>query len=251
MIGTGRRKKASKKRFLFLTSVIDYLKNNEYRIATHSESRTDGPLASRSDLSKYVSLVKNKEAIDILALDSEKRVSLATCVYNDELVAHAQLDSSFVDGLKAILETKGEDIHYLFISNGVIFPHLVMSNPFGSGETKDTLLEELGVTEQEFTEIFGRIDFIETRFKVQKVHSFTDQKLYLRKVIGKVRKIIPQYYLSDMTCDCGETYLQGNYTINYWKKSCKCDYWVCPECGIQLEAENTVNTIANFLQSLS
>lgn len=250
MVGLGGRQTENRGRFLFLTSIIDYLKTNEYRVATHSSSRTDGPLASRSDLSQYVSLVKNGK-IDALALDTDKKITLITCIMNDELSAHYLNDPNYIDALKAIIETGGNDLHYIFITNGVIMPDLAMSNPYGSAETKNDLLKEFGINEDKFLEVFGKIDFIETRFDAKKVHNYTDHKMYLRKVIGKARTIEPSYSDTETQCEgCEDRYFEGHYTINYLGKMSKFKYWICPSCGIQAESDNTSERIANFMQGL-
>lgn len=250
MVGLGGRQTENRERFLFLTSIIDYLKTNEYRIATHSSSRTDGPLASRSDLSKYVSLVRNGN-IDILAMDTNKNITLITCIMNEEFSAHYLIDPNYIDSMKAIINTGGNNLHYIIITNGVIMPDMVMSNPFGSGETKNDLFKDLGVDESKFTEIFGKIEFIETRFDAKKVHNYTDHKMYLRKVIGKTRTLIPAFSDTETKCEgCEDRYFEGNYTINYLGKMCKCKYWICPSCGIQAESNDTNDRISNFMQGL-
>ena len=76
-----------RKNFLYLTIIIDYLKVNGYRIASHSAQKTPTPLSSRNDIEPLLPLIKNSD-LNILGLDNESKITFCKTYYNEELVAH-------------------------------------------------------------------------------------------------------------------------------------------------------------------
>ncbi|WP_455464098.1 hypothetical protein [Candidatus Hodarchaeum mangrovi] len=220
-------------RFLFLQVIIDYLKINSHRIAHHVLTRTPNPLSSREDFKSLISYIDGYIA-DILTLDANSYKTFVKSVQFDDLVAHFHGDYSLNESLSA-LEGKGlENIHYIFVTNGVLIPTLV-SEEFLSNYT---FLKE--------------ITFLETRFEPKSIHAIGNPSIYLRKVVSQIKEILPFFeeVLSDM-CSCGGIYHKGKYQINYWGKSLQIEYSVCPSCGIQKEAPENAGQVMNFVQKLS
>ncbi len=223
---------ASEEKLLQLNSlaVLDYLKNNNHRVATHTLSRTDGPLASRSDFKEVVPLIKEENAkINVLSLDGDSTPSMATLIFSEELVGHVADDQDYSKGLATTVNiTSFEEKRFFFITNGIVFPELVeMGDNAGCP-----------------------VDFIETRFDPVKVHRIDNPKLYLRNIISKVRRLKKEFIESEHTCECGTQVLQGQYVVSYWGKEKEFRYYVCPSCGIQMEDPNTVQQISSFVQGL-
>ncbi|MHA2233384.1 MAG: hypothetical protein ACXAB4_12950 [Candidatus Hodarchaeales archaeon] len=222
----------SEKKILYMYSMAinDYLKNNSHRIASHTHSRTDGPLASRSDFKEIIPLIKgDSPKVNVLSLDGSSTPSITTSVYNEELIGHIAADESFVQGLETAKGTEFEKKRFLFITNGIIFPELIES-------TADSEIP---------------IDFIEVRFDPIKIHRVDNPKIYLRNVISKMRRLGKDFKPSSHSCECGTEYLEGKYIISFWEKEKEFNYYVCPSCGIQAEDPGNGQIISSFVQGLN
>ncbi|MFW9992479.1 MAG: hypothetical protein ACFFD4_10580 [Candidatus Odinarchaeota archaeon] len=236
-----------KSRFLFLTSCQDYFKNNENRIVSHSLARTETPLASRSDLKPFVSIVKGDFA-DLFTLNQDGRKSFTRCLEYDDLVAHFDDDPNLVDSLITLRNSGLEDTEFNFLTNGVIMPSLISR----TADNVSELAKEVGCDdEKEFSTIFHNINFYEVRFDVQRLHKMSDHKLYLRNLISRVRRLEKTFTPVQKSCECGTHLLQGKYVISYWKKEQKLTYFICPQCGIQTEPEENSSAVMNFVAGLT
>ena len=223
----------SRDRFLYLQVIIDYLKINSHRIAHHALSRTANPLSSREDFKSLIPYIDGHIA-DILTLDANSNKTFVKSVFFDELVAHFQGDYSLNESL-AGLEGKGlENIHYIFVTNGVLIPTLVCEEFL----SKFTFLKEM--------------TFLETRYDPKSIHAIGNPSIYLRKVVSQIKEILPSFEeeLTDK-CSCGGNYWKGKYQINYWGKNLQVEYSVCPNCGIQKEGPENAGQVMNFVQKLS
>lgn len=221
------------KRFLYLRIIIDWLKTNGHRIAHHVLSRTPGPLAERGDIKPLLPFIDGVVA-DILTLDSESRLTLVKSVESEELIAHFPGDMSLHESLDGIQAAKLENIHFIFVSTGILAPTL--------------LQEDLRQDYPEITEI----TFLETRFEAEPLHRIGNPTIYMRKAIGQIRQIDTNFAeQSDAQCDCGNNYWQGTYKIRFWGKSTPVDYSICPSCAIQIEQPDNAETISNFVQGFS
>ncbi len=221
------------KRFLYLRVIIDYLKTNSHRIAHHVLSRTATPLASRNDIKPLLPLV-NGEIADIFTLDPKSKKTFVKSIEPEELVAHFPGDITLNDSLTGIQAKNLEDIHLIFVTNGILTPDLLQidySDQFPS------------VTQ---------ITFLETRFEPKSIHKINNPSIYLRKVVGQVRQIEPNLTETpDDDCECGGKVWQGTYKISYWGKSHNLVYSICGNCGIQRESADNASSIMNFLMGLS
>ncbi|MFW9777303.1 MAG: hypothetical protein ACFFE8_00535 [Candidatus Heimdallarchaeota archaeon] len=221
------------KRFLYLRIIIDWLKSNGHRIAHHVLSRTSGPLAGRSDIKSLLPLIDGVVA-DILTLDSESRVTLVKSVESDELIAHFPGDMSLKEGLDGIQAAGLKNIHFIFVSTGILAPTLLQEN-----------------FEPKYPEV-TKITFLETRFEAEPLHRIGNPTIYMRKAISQIRQMETSFTEnSDLECDCGGTYWQGSYKISYWGKSTSLDYSICPNCATQIEPPGNADTIMNFVQGFS
>jgi len=220
----------NKEKRLYFRCIVDFLKNNNHRIASHTFSRTDGPLASRSDFKKIIPLLKaDSPKVNILSLDGNSVPSVSRILYSEELTGHVADDQDFQKGVEAIKKMNFKKSRFLFVTNGIIFPELVKSS------------QNVGIP----------VDFIETRFEPLKVHKVDDHKIYLRNVISRMRRLEKQYSPSDHTCECGSQLLKGKYVVSYWEKDSSLEYFICPSCGIQMEDPGNLDIITNFVQGLN
>ncbi|MFX0117082.1 MAG: hypothetical protein ACFFB3_21220 [Candidatus Hodarchaeota archaeon] len=216
--------------YMYSMAINDYLKNNSHRIATHTHSRTDGPLASREDFKEVIPLLKgDAPKANVLSLDGSSVPSITTTIYSEELIGHVTGDERFVQGLQTAKEMDFEKKRFIFITNGIIFPELIES-------TKDSEIP---------------IDFVEARFNPIKIHKVDNPKIYLRNVISRMRRLKKDFEPSDHNCECGTKYLQGKYIISYWEKEKEFDYFICPSCGIQAEDPSNGQMISTFVQGLT
>jgi hypothetical protein len=221
------------KRFLYLRIIIDWLKTNGHRIAHHVLSRTPGPLAGRGDIKPLLPLIDGVVA-DILTLDSESRLTLVKSVESEELIAHFPGDMSLQESLDGIQAAKLENIHFIFVSTGILAPTLLQEN-FES--------QYPAITE---------ITFLETRFEAEPLHRIGNPTIYMRKTISQIRQINTSFTEnSDSKCDCDGYYWQGSYKISFWGKSTTVEYSICPNCAIQIEPPGNADTVMNFVQGFS
>lgn len=218
---------------MYLRVIIDFLKTNSHRIAHHSSSRTTTPLASRNDIKPLLSIV-NGEIADILTLDPNSRKTFVKSVETDELVAHFSGDVALNDSLLGVQEENLEDIHFIFVTNGILTPEFL----------------QIDYSEQ-FSSI-SEITFLEARFDPEVVHNISNPSIYLRKIVGQIKQIDPNVIeTSGDDCGCGGTFWKGTYTIKYWGKSKRLSYSVCSNCGIQRESADNSSDISNFLVGLA
>ncbi|MHA2039839.1 MAG: hypothetical protein ACW98X_25770, partial [Promethearchaeota archaeon] len=179
-----RREPQDRKRFLYLTAIIDYLKTNGHRIAHHALSRTSAPLASRNDIKALLPLV-NGEIADIMTLDPNSRKTFVKCMHFDDLVAHFEGDFSLSDSISRIHEESLDNIHYIFATNGILTPKLL---------------------EIDYKSQYSKIDhvsFLEVRFDTDAIHKIGNPNIYLRKVVGQVREIGMNFNeSSEGNCEC-------------------------------------------------
>jgi hypothetical protein len=220
-------------RFLYLQVIIDYLKINSHRIAHHVLARTANPLSSREDFKSLIPYI-NGQIADILTLDANSNKTFVKSVQFNELIAHFQGDLSLNESLAA-LESKGlKNIHYIFVTNGVLIPTLVCEEFL----SKYTSLKE--------------ITFLETRFDPKSIHAIGNPSIYLRKVVSQIKEILPSFEeVHGDICNCGSNYWKGKYQINYWGKNLQVEYSICPNCGIQKELPENAGQVMNFVQKLS
>ncbi len=228
-----RSTSSNRKRFLYLRVIIDYLKTNSHRIAHHALSRTTTPLASRSDIKPLLPLI-NGEIADIFTLDPNSRKTFVKSVESDELVAHFSGDLALNDSISQIQGENLDDIHFMFVTNGILTPELL----------------QIDYTSQ-YPHIH-EITFFETRYDPESIHKITNPSIYLRKVVGQVRQVETDFIETPGDdCECGGKFWQGTYKINYWGKSHSVPYSVCTNCGIQRESPDNASSIMNFLIGLS
>ena len=228
-----RREPQDRKRFLYLTAIIDYLKTNSHRIAHHALSRTTPPLASRNDIKPLIPLI-NGEIADILTLDSNSRKTFVKCMHFDDLVAHFEGDIGLSDSLSRIQEESLDNLHFIFTTNGILTPKLL----------------EIDYISQ-YPKI-EKISFLEVRFDPEAIHKIGNPNIYLRKVVGQVREIGTSFNeSSEGNCECGGKLMQGNYVISYWGKKKTLEYSVCENCGIQQEKNENAGDIMTFMQGLA
>ena len=224
-----------RKNFLYLTIFIDYLKVNGHRIASHSASKTPTPLSSRADIEPLLPLVKDAK-LDIVGLDNESKITFCKTYYNDELSAHFKGDEFVMNSLKALLNTNLTNIHYIFLTNGILMPDLVERKDWESS---------LGVSMDEFNKKFSKIEFIETRINIEMLSKLSDQKVYLKNIISKMKLIGDEYKPSDVEYD-GQKCLEGNYSIQYHGRKQTYPYWIT-SAGVQLEAPDSGEKIGEFV----
>lgn len=226
-----------RKNFLYLTIIIDYLKVNGYRIASHSAQKTPTPLSSRQDIQPLLPIVKNAE-LDILGLDNNSNITFCKTYYNDELAAHYNGDEFVINSLKSLLKENLENVHYIFITNGILMPDLLMKKDWAT---------YLGVSLEELQKRISKIEFIETRININMLSKLSDQKVYLKNIISKMKIINQEYKLSDVEYE-GEKCQEGSYSIQFYGKSQTYPYWITSN-GIQLEAPDTGEKIGEFVSS--
>ncbi len=223
----------SRKRFLYLSVLIDYLKTNGYRIAHHALTRTPTPLASRDDMKALLKLIDGNIS-DILTLDPTNKKTFIKSVEFDELIAHLPGDIALNESLSGIQKEGLEDIHYIFVTNGILTPGFLEENyliqfPFLSETT-----------------------FLEARFEADSIHKIENPSIYLRKVVGQIRKMNTHFTeIPSDICSCGGIYLKGSYTISYWEKIKTLEYSICGNCSIQKELPENADNIMTFVQGLS
>ena len=222
-----------RKRFLYLRVIIDYLKTNSHRIAHHALSRTTTPLASRNDIKSLLPLI-NGEIADIFTLDPSSKKTFVKSVESEELVAHFPGDIALNDSMGQIQGDNLEDIHFIFVTNGILTPELLLIDYTGQYP------------------YLSKITFLETRFDSESIHKINNPSIYLRKVVGQVRQVEANFVESPGDdCECGGKYWQGTYKIKYWGKSHSLQYSVCANCGIQRESAENASSIMNFLIGLA
>lgn len=228
-----KRSSPDRRRFLYLRVIIDFLKTNGHRIAHHVMSRTPTPLASRSDIKPLLPLI-NGEIADIFTLDPNSKMTFLKSVESDELIAHFPGDIVLNNSLLGI---KGEDldnVHYIFVTNGILSPKLLQID-----------------YPSEFP-LITEISFLETRFDPEAIHKIGNPSIYMRKVVGQIRKMGTTFSeIPGDTCECGGKYWLGSYKITYWGKSHNLEYEVCESCGIQRESTDNADAIMTFVQGLS
>ena len=155
-----RSSSSGRKRFLYLRVIIDYLKTNSHRIAHHVLSRTTTPLASRNDIKPLIPLI-NGEIADIFTLDPNSKKTFVKSVESEELVAHFPGDISLNDSLTHIHGDNIENIHFVFVTNGILTPELL----------------QIDYTSQ-YPQL-GQITFLETRFDPESIHKISNPSIYL------------------------------------------------------------------------
>ena len=232
-----REMSEERKNFLYLTNFIDYLKVNGHRIASHSAQKTPTPLSSRADIEPLLPLVKNAE-LDILGLDNESKLTFCKCYWNEDLVAHYAGDEFVMNSLKALLKTDLTGIHYIFLTNGILMPDLV---------TKKDWEASLGISNEDLAKKFSKIEFIETRINIEMLSKLSDQKVYLKNIISKMKMLGSEYKPSDVEYE-GEKCLEGSYSIQFYGKSQIYPYWIS-STGVQLEAPDSGEKIGEFVSS--
>ncbi|MFX0090448.1 MAG: hypothetical protein ACFFBD_01700 [Candidatus Hodarchaeota archaeon] len=216
--------------FLFTQSLLQFLKNNEFRIAVHKYSREESPLSSRSDLKPFCEKVKANPNLDILALNHNKNIVVFRSVINDGLVLHLDQDLEFTNGLNAAVELglpKGAQ--FWFVSNGII------SNRLVNQELPDNL----------------EVKFLEARLTA-KMHNLTDPKIFLRKVVSSIRRLNAgtPYEQTDLNCECGSAFLRGKGVYSFWGKELELNYYICSKCGIQAEDQENSEQIMSFVSGI-
>ena len=226
-----------RRNFLYLTILIDYLKVNGYRIASHSAQKTPTPLSSRQDIEPLLPLVKNAE-LDILGLDNESKITFCKTYYNDDLAAHFNGDEFVINSLKTLLKLDLNNIHYIFLTNGILMPDLLMKKDWEN---------YLGVSLDELNKKITKIEFIETRINIDMLSKLSDQKVYLKNIISKMKFINQEFKISDVEYE-GEKCQEGSYSVQFHGKSRVFPYWIT-SAGIQLEAPDTGEKIGEFVSS--
>lgn len=224
-----------RKNFLYLTIFIDYLKVNGHRIASHSAQKTPTPLSSRSDIEPLLPLVKDGK-LDILGLDNESKLTFCKTYYNEELVAHFKGDEFVMNSLKALLSTNLTGVHYIFLTNGILMPDLLLKKDWES---------LLGVSMDELAKKFSKIEFIETRINIEMLSKLSDQKVYLKNIISKMKLLGNEFKESEVEYD-GEKCLEGSYSIQYHGRMQTYPYWIS-STGVQLEAPDSGEKIGEFV----
>jgi hypothetical protein len=228
-----RSSSSSRKRFLYLRVIIDYLKTNGHRIAHHVLSRTPTPLASRDDIKPLLTLVDG-EIADILTLDSQNRKTFIKSVEFEELIAHFSGDMALNESLKGIQNKNMDNIHYIFITNGIFSP---------------SFLQEQYLNQYPF---LSEINFFETRFEAESIHKIGNPSIYMRKVVGQIRKMNTIFTeIPEDVCNCDGHYWKGTYAISYWEKTKTLEYYICGNCSIQKEQPDNADSIMTFVQGLS
>ena len=226
-----------RRNFLYLTILIDYLNVNGYRIASHSAQKTPTPLSSRQDIEPLLPLVKNAE-LDILGLDNESKITFCKTYYNDDLAAHFNGDEFVINSLKTLLKLDLNNIHYIFLTNGILMPDLLMKKDWEN---------YLGVSLDELNKKITKIEFIETRINIDMLSKLSDQKVYLKNIISKMKFINQEFKISDVEYE-GEKCQEGSYSVQFHGKSRVFPYWIT-SAGIQLEAPDTGEKIGEFVSS--
>ena len=224
-----------RKNFLYLTIIIDYLKVNGYRIASHSAQKTPTPLSSRNDIEPLLPLIKNSD-LNILGLDNESKITFCKTYYNEELVAHYNGDEFVINALKTLLKTDLTNVHFIFLTNGILMPDLV---------SKKDWLSFLGVSLEELAKKIPKIEFIETRINIDMLSKLSDQKVYLKNIISKMKFIGHEFKPSDVRYE-NEVCQEGSYTIQYYGKSQIYPYWISSS-GVQLEAPDNGEKVGEFV----
>ena len=235
VINMFREMTPERKNFLYLTIFIDYLKVNGHRIASHSAQKTPTPLSSRSDIEPLLPLVKNAE-LDILGLDNNSKITFCKCYYNDDLVAHFNGDEFVMNSLRALMKTDLTDIHYIFLTNGILMPDLLMKKDWES---------TLGFSLEELQKKISKIEFIETRINIDMLSKLSDQKVYLKNIISKMKVINQDFKTSAVEYE-SEKCQEGSYSIQYHGRIQTYPYWITSK-GIQLEAPDTGEKIGEFV----
>ena len=122
----------------------------------------------------------------------------------------------------------------IFVTNGIITPTIFDDNY------------------KAYVKNMIQIDFFEVRYDVKPLHKISEPDIYLRKVIQQTRLINNDFkVLEGKKCECGEKFMRGTYTISFWGKSQSYPIFTCPNCGMQLEDQETSSKISNFLAGLS
>lgn len=226
-----------KRQMVYLTVIIDYLKVNGFRIASHSLQRTETPLSARADIKPLLPLIKEGDNLDILGLNDKSKITFCKTYTNEELVAHYKDDSFFVNAIKSIMSSDLNDVHFLFITNGILMPELLV---------KDDWPSLLGVSAEELNSKISTIEFYETRVNIDMLSKLSDQKVYLRNIISKVKRIkVDSFKESDVEFE-DEKCLEGSYDIMFHGKSRSFSYWISTS-GVQLEAPDNSDHIGEFV----
>lgn len=225
-----------KRAMVYLTVINEFLKINGFRIAIHRFQRTETPLSARADLKPLLPLVKDGGNLDILGLDNTSKVTLCKTFYNPELSAHFKDDTFFISAIKSILDINLENVHFCFITNGIVMPELIQKVDWEAN---------LGVSLGELERRIPVIEFYETRVNVDMLAKLSDQKVYSRNIISKTKRLHTTYTESDIDYE-GEKCLAGNYDIMYHGKVKTLPYWISPT-GVQLEAPDNGEEIGKFV----
>ena len=235
-----------RERFSYMTLILDYFKIIHHRIALHSMSRTETPLSRRSDFQHLLPLIKEKK-LDIFSLDPKSRLMFAKVCYYPELTAHFEGDLEFINGIKVLFEHNLENIHYIFVTNGIIMPALADKNKIWQHTA-----EYSGISEADLKKTVSTISFYENTFKPKVLHKINLKEIYLRNLVSQMRYITGEFTTSTMKCsNCGNTMLQGTFYIQYWDKKRAFPYYICPNCGVRNEPPENSDQIMHFVSGLS
>jgi hypothetical protein len=225
-----------KRAMVYLTVINQFLKVNGFRIASHSLQKTETPLSARTDLKPLLPLVQEGDDLDILGLDGDSKITLCKVYYNEQLSAHYKGDEFFINAIKRILSTNLEDVHFCFITNGIVMPELIQKTNW---ETN------LGISLEELNRRIPVIEFYETRVNVDMLAKLSDQKVYTRNIISKTKRLHDSYTESDVEYE-NEPCLEGKYDIMYQGKIQTFPYWISAS-GVQLEAPDNGERIGEFV----
>jgi len=229
-----------KLKHLYLTAIIDFLKVNLFRIATHSLQRTPSPLSYREDIKPFLPLVIDAEGglnMDILALDNESRLTFCRAIYHDEIIPHWYNDVLFIKSIKTVLESNLTNVHFIFITNGVIMPDLVLKAEW------DKLIAPMA----EISSKIPVIEFYEARINPVSLIKLSNHKLYQKKIISNMKRLHQEYFESDIEFE-GEKTWEGRFDIQYHGKILTLPYWISPDSGVQLNSPDTTQRISEFVE---
>ena len=105
----------------------------------------------------------------------------------------------------------------------------------------------LGVSLEELSQKISKIEFIETRVNIEMLSKLSDQKVYLRNIISKMKVIDSNFKISDVEYE-GEKCQEGSYSIQFHGKRKTFPYWITSN-GIQLEAPDSGEKIGEYVSS--
>ncbi len=230
---------------IFTTAIIDWLKTNGHRIADHKYSRQTAPLASRADIKPFLELVKG-EHLDILTLDSEKKLTFLAINYEEELMAHGSGDAGFFNAFKTVFEANPE-ARLMYVVSGIVMPQLAQQTTSGLS----VLAEYVGKSEDEIRPLAENTAFFSGIFNLEKAIKLPEHKAYLRTIISKMRKIHSEFTESEFNCPgCSTQYVEGKYSLGFWEKEKQFDFYICPECGTIGEPDTNLDRAVSFAAGL-